>query len=214
MVVLFLSVCFFSLPVKAFSHSFLFSTVGSLLFSLPVIYDSCPQAIEAGIWWPRTKFGLPAAVPCPRGSIGKDASQAALPQLPYHNGKTMRKLPRAPSLPLKTPSCLSVCVSLSIIYLSLSQAQPCATVTSTRDGCLPISSTAPPSPSPSSRLWCVYCSVDALCYSLGLSTQLATQMLFIEHISKWPKPTKVLYRTQPSKNNNDTVGYTQIHAAI
>ncbi|XP_008408015.1 cadherin EGF LAG seven-pass G-type receptor 2 isoform X5 [Poecilia reticulata] len=35
-----------------------------------VIYDSCPQAIEAGIWWPRTKFGLPAAVPCPRGSVG------------------------------------------------------------------------------------------------------------------------------------------------
>uniref|UniRef100_A0A8C8D4R5 Cadherin, EGF LAG seven-pass G-type receptor 2 n=1 Tax=Oncorhynchus tshawytscha TaxID=74940 RepID=A0A8C8D4R5_ONCTS len=35
-----------------------------------VIYDSCPQAIEAGIWWPRTKFGLPAAVPCPKGSIG------------------------------------------------------------------------------------------------------------------------------------------------
>uniref|UniRef100_W5KN35 Cadherin EGF LAG seven-pass G-type receptor 2 n=1 Tax=Astyanax mexicanus TaxID=7994 RepID=W5KN35_ASTMX len=32
--------------------------------------SSCPQAIEAGIWWPRTKFGLPAAVPCPRGSIG------------------------------------------------------------------------------------------------------------------------------------------------
>ncbi|KAM6981263.1 cadherin EGF LAG seven-pass G-type receptor 2 [Aplochiton taeniatus] len=36
-----------------------------------VIYDSCPQAIEAGIWWPRTKFALPAAVPCPRGSIGR-----------------------------------------------------------------------------------------------------------------------------------------------
>uniref|UniRef100_UPI003EBE4DC0 cadherin EGF LAG seven-pass G-type receptor 2 precursor n=1 Tax=Danio rerio TaxID=7955 RepID=UPI003EBE4DC0 len=35
-----------------------------------VIYDSCPQAIEAGIWWPRTKFGLPAAVACPKGSIG------------------------------------------------------------------------------------------------------------------------------------------------
>uniref|UniRef100_A0A8C1D163 Cadherin EGF LAG seven-pass G-type receptor 2 n=1 Tax=Cyprinus carpio carpio TaxID=630221 RepID=A0A8C1D163_CYPCA len=35
-----------------------------------VIYDSCPQAIEAGIWWPRTKFGLPAAVSCPRGSLG------------------------------------------------------------------------------------------------------------------------------------------------
>lgn len=36
----------------------------------PVIYDSCPQAIEAGIWWPRTKFGLPAAVSCPRGTLG------------------------------------------------------------------------------------------------------------------------------------------------
>ncbi|XP_046730560.1 cadherin EGF LAG seven-pass G-type receptor 2 isoform X2 [Silurus meridionalis] len=35
-----------------------------------VIYDSCPQAIEGGIWWPRTKFGLPAAVPCPKGSTG------------------------------------------------------------------------------------------------------------------------------------------------
>ncbi|XP_047439870.1 cadherin EGF LAG seven-pass G-type receptor 2 isoform X3 [Mugil cephalus] len=34
-----------------------------------VIYDSCPQAIEAGIWWPRTKFGLPAAVPCPKGTL-------------------------------------------------------------------------------------------------------------------------------------------------
>ncbi|XP_031143313.1 cadherin EGF LAG seven-pass G-type receptor 2 isoform X4 [Sander lucioperca] len=35
-----------------------------------VIYDSCPQAIEAGIWWPRTKFGLPAAVHCPKGTLG------------------------------------------------------------------------------------------------------------------------------------------------
>ncbi|XP_058860276.1 cadherin EGF LAG seven-pass G-type receptor 2-like isoform X2 [Acipenser ruthenus] len=35
-----------------------------------VIYDSCPRAMEAVIWWPRTKFGLPAAIPCPRGSIG------------------------------------------------------------------------------------------------------------------------------------------------
>lgn len=38
--------------------------------SLSVIYDSCPQAIEAGIWWPRTKFGLPAAVSCPKGTLG------------------------------------------------------------------------------------------------------------------------------------------------
>ncbi|XP_069580139.1 cadherin EGF LAG seven-pass G-type receptor 2 [Brachyistius frenatus] len=35
-----------------------------------VIYDSCPQAIEASVWWPRTKFGLPAAAPCPRGTLG------------------------------------------------------------------------------------------------------------------------------------------------
>ncbi|RVE73479.1 hypothetical protein OJAV_G00049860 [Oryzias javanicus] len=35
-----------------------------------VIYDSCPQVIEAGIWWPRTKFGLPAAVSCPKGTLG------------------------------------------------------------------------------------------------------------------------------------------------
>uniref|UniRef100_A0A8B9TPI1 Cadherin EGF LAG seven-pass G-type receptor 2 n=1 Tax=Anas platyrhynchos TaxID=8839 RepID=A0A8B9TPI1_ANAPL len=35
-----------------------------------VNYDSCPRAIEASIWWPRTRFGLPAAAPCPKGSIG------------------------------------------------------------------------------------------------------------------------------------------------
>ncbi|XP_060713609.1 cadherin EGF LAG seven-pass G-type receptor 2 isoform X1 [Tachysurus vachellii] len=35
-----------------------------------VIYDSCPLSIDGGIWWPRTKFGLPAAVPCPKGSTG------------------------------------------------------------------------------------------------------------------------------------------------
>ncbi|XP_058711892.1 cadherin EGF LAG seven-pass G-type receptor 2 isoform X2 [Poecile atricapillus] len=35
-----------------------------------VNYDSCPRAIEASIWWPRTRFGLPAAAPCPKGSVG------------------------------------------------------------------------------------------------------------------------------------------------
>ncbi|XP_076133414.1 cadherin EGF LAG seven-pass G-type receptor 3 [Alosa pseudoharengus] len=35
-----------------------------------VIYDGCPKTITLGIWWPRTKFGLPAVVPCPRGSVG------------------------------------------------------------------------------------------------------------------------------------------------
>ncbi|XP_008592119.1 PREDICTED: cadherin EGF LAG seven-pass G-type receptor 1, partial [Galeopterus variegatus] len=35
-----------------------------------VIYNGCPRAFEAGIWWPQTKFGQPAAVPCPKGSMG------------------------------------------------------------------------------------------------------------------------------------------------
>ncbi|KAM9342473.1 cadherin EGF LAG seven-pass G-type receptor 3 [Pholidichthys leucotaenia] len=35
-----------------------------------VIYDGCPKTITQGIWWPRTKFNLPAAVPCPKGSVG------------------------------------------------------------------------------------------------------------------------------------------------
>ncbi|XP_066489731.1 cadherin EGF LAG seven-pass G-type receptor 1 [Tiliqua scincoides] len=35
-----------------------------------VVYNGCPKAFEAGIWWPQTKFGLPAAVPCPKGAIG------------------------------------------------------------------------------------------------------------------------------------------------
>ncbi|XP_069499437.1 cadherin EGF LAG seven-pass G-type receptor 3 isoform X2 [Ambystoma mexicanum] len=35
-----------------------------------VIYDGCPKILRAGVWWPRTKFGLPAAVPCPKGSLG------------------------------------------------------------------------------------------------------------------------------------------------
>ncbi|KAM6214870.1 cadherin EGF LAG seven-pass G-type receptor 1 [Rhynchocyon petersi] len=35
-----------------------------------VIYSGCPRAFEAGIWWPQTKFGQPAAVPCPKGSMG------------------------------------------------------------------------------------------------------------------------------------------------
>ncbi|KAJ8384168.1 hypothetical protein AAFF_G00207860 [Aldrovandia affinis] len=35
-----------------------------------VIYDGCPKTITSGIWWPRTRFSLPAAVPCPKGSVG------------------------------------------------------------------------------------------------------------------------------------------------
>uniref|UniRef100_A0A803SPJ0 Cadherin EGF LAG seven-pass G-type receptor 3 n=1 Tax=Anolis carolinensis TaxID=28377 RepID=A0A803SPJ0_ANOCA len=35
-----------------------------------VLYDACPKSLKAGVWWPQTKFGLPAAVPCPKGSLG------------------------------------------------------------------------------------------------------------------------------------------------
>uniref|UniRef100_A0A8C5N1A1 Cadherin EGF LAG seven-pass G-type receptor 3 n=1 Tax=Leptobrachium leishanense TaxID=445787 RepID=A0A8C5N1A1_9ANUR len=35
-----------------------------------VIYDGCPKTLTVGVWWPRTKFSLPAAVPCPKGSLG------------------------------------------------------------------------------------------------------------------------------------------------
>ncbi|KAK7884626.1 hypothetical protein WMY93_027749 [Mugilogobius chulae] len=35
-----------------------------------VIYDGCPRTITAGIWWSRTKFNRPDAVPCPKGSVG------------------------------------------------------------------------------------------------------------------------------------------------
>ncbi|KAG5267992.1 hypothetical protein AALO_G00228230 [Alosa alosa] len=35
-----------------------------------VVYEGCPKAFDAGIWWPKTKFGRPAATHCPKGSIG------------------------------------------------------------------------------------------------------------------------------------------------
>ncbi|XP_020781834.2 cadherin EGF LAG seven-pass G-type receptor 1 [Boleophthalmus pectinirostris] len=35
-----------------------------------VVYAGCPKAFDAGIWWPKTEFGRPAAMNCPKGSIG------------------------------------------------------------------------------------------------------------------------------------------------
>ncbi|KAF7249804.1 Cadherin EGF LAG seven-pass G-type receptor 3 [Varanus komodoensis] len=35
-----------------------------------VLYEACPKSLKAGVWWPQTKFGLPAVVPCPKGSLG------------------------------------------------------------------------------------------------------------------------------------------------
>uniref|UniRef100_A0A669E8W2 Cadherin EGF LAG seven-pass G-type receptor 1a n=1 Tax=Oreochromis niloticus TaxID=8128 RepID=A0A669E8W2_ORENI len=35
-----------------------------------VVYEGCPKAFDSGIWWPKTKFGRPAAMKCPEGSFG------------------------------------------------------------------------------------------------------------------------------------------------
>ncbi|XP_075403418.1 cadherin EGF LAG seven-pass G-type receptor 3 [Tenrec ecaudatus] len=35
-----------------------------------VLYDACPKSLRAGVWWPQTKFGILATVPCPRGALG------------------------------------------------------------------------------------------------------------------------------------------------
>ncbi|KAK7902003.1 hypothetical protein WMY93_018772 [Mugilogobius chulae] len=35
-----------------------------------VVYTGCPEAFDAGIMWPKTDFGRPAAKNCPKGSIG------------------------------------------------------------------------------------------------------------------------------------------------
>ncbi|XP_075907847.1 cadherin EGF LAG seven-pass G-type receptor 1 isoform X3 [Nelusetta ayraudi] len=35
-----------------------------------VVYDGCPKSFDAGIWWPKTRFGRPAAMDCPKGSVG------------------------------------------------------------------------------------------------------------------------------------------------
>ncbi|XP_045493580.1 protocadherin-like wing polarity protein stan [Colias croceus] len=36
-----------------------------------VVYDGCPKSFAAGVWWPRTKFGIEAITDCPPGSSGK-----------------------------------------------------------------------------------------------------------------------------------------------
>ncbi|KFO18617.1 Cadherin EGF LAG seven-pass G-type receptor 3, partial [Fukomys damarensis] len=35
-----------------------------------VLYDACPKSLKSGVWWPQTKFGALATVPCPRGAQG------------------------------------------------------------------------------------------------------------------------------------------------
>ena len=36
-----------------------------------VVYDGCPKAYDTGIWWPKTPFGRPVAINCPKGSTGR-----------------------------------------------------------------------------------------------------------------------------------------------
>ncbi|XP_032892988.1 cadherin EGF LAG seven-pass G-type receptor 3 isoform X1 [Amblyraja radiata] len=43
-----------------------------------VIYDGCPKSLKAGVWWPRTKFGLQAGVMCPKGSLEMRADGTAI----------------------------------------------------------------------------------------------------------------------------------------
>lgn len=43
-----------------------------------VLYDACPKSLRAGVWWPQTKFGLLASVPCPRGALGEYLGAGAL----------------------------------------------------------------------------------------------------------------------------------------
>lgn len=50
-----------------FTH---FHIVLLLCYFFTVVYDGCPKSFDAGIWWPKTRFGRPAAMNCPKGSVG------------------------------------------------------------------------------------------------------------------------------------------------
>ncbi|XP_040325547.1 cadherin EGF LAG seven-pass G-type receptor 3 isoform X1 [Herpailurus yagouaroundi] len=43
-----------------------------------VLYDACPKSLRSGVWWPQTKFGMMASVPCPRGALGLRGAGAAV----------------------------------------------------------------------------------------------------------------------------------------
>nr|XP_023415852.1 cadherin EGF LAG seven-pass G-type receptor 3 isoform X2 [Cavia porcellus] len=43
-----------------------------------VLYDACPKSLKSGVWWPQTKFGVLATVPCPRGAQGLRGTGAAV----------------------------------------------------------------------------------------------------------------------------------------
>ncbi|XP_074522154.1 cadherin EGF LAG seven-pass G-type receptor 2 isoform X2 [Halichoeres trimaculatus] len=86
-----------------------------------VIYDSCPQAIEAGIWWPRTKFGLPAAVPCPKGTLG-----TAIRHCDEHKGWLPPNLFNCTSATFSKLKALSEKVSRNVTFLDSGHVQQTA----------------------------------------------------------------------------------------
>uniref|UniRef100_A0AAZ3P386 Cadherin EGF LAG seven-pass G-type receptor 1 n=1 Tax=Oncorhynchus tshawytscha TaxID=74940 RepID=A0AAZ3P386_ONCTS len=49
-----------------------------------VVYEGCPKAFDAGIWWPTTQFGQPAAMKCPKGSTGKHLKHLSVVSLTSH----------------------------------------------------------------------------------------------------------------------------------
>ncbi|KAM4700821.1 cadherin EGF LAG seven-pass G-type receptor 2 isoform 2-T2 [Discoglossus pictus] len=83
-----------------------------------VNYDSCPRAVEAEIWWPRTRFGLPAAVSCPRGSVG-----TAIRHCDEHRGWLPPNLSNCTSHPFLPLKGLLETISRNISLLSPALAQ-------------------------------------------------------------------------------------------
>ncbi|XP_053561322.1 cadherin EGF LAG seven-pass G-type receptor 2-like [Bombina bombina] len=83
-----------------------------------VNYDSCPRTVEAEIWWPRTRFGLPAAVSCPRGSIG-----TAIRHCDEHKGWLPPNLSNCTSYPFVPLKSLLETVNRNISLLSPALAQ-------------------------------------------------------------------------------------------
>lgn len=56
---------------KIFNHAVKSKPKKNYVYPVAVVYEGCPKAFDAGIWWPKTRFGRPAATQCPKGSVGK-----------------------------------------------------------------------------------------------------------------------------------------------
>lgn len=58
------------------------------VYPVAVVYEGCPKAFDAGIWWPKTRFGRPAATQCPKGSVGEYLSDL-ITAFPKNTAKVM-----------------------------------------------------------------------------------------------------------------------------